>query len=116
MRSGAACCCAPRSVWVAGIRGLFGFMRRAGIMKNINLVHTIPADRRCIVVDGQDVMWMLCLLWPIASLCLACHRAVNDSHPATSPLVPFQSLKQPVDPETAWVWAGTCGARTGGWG
>ncbi len=51
------------AVWFAldpvGIRGLFGFMRRAGIMKNIDLVHSIPADRRCIVIDGQAVMWML---------------------------------------------------------
>jgi hypothetical protein len=34
-------------------------MRRAGIMKNINLVHSIPADRRCIVIDGEALMWML---------------------------------------------------------
>ena len=48
-------------------------------MKNIDLVHTIPDDRRCIVVDGQAVLWMLFLLWPIAPLYLACHRGVIDS-------------------------------------
>ena len=34
-------------------------MRRAGIMKNIDLIHSIPADRRCIVIDGEALMWML---------------------------------------------------------
>lgn len=38
---------------------MFGFMRRNGIMVTIDLAHEIPEDRKCIVVDGESLMWML---------------------------------------------------------
>ena len=38
---------------------MFGFMRRNGIMVTIDLAVEIPEDRKCIVCDGESLMWML---------------------------------------------------------
>jgi hypothetical protein len=45
-----------------GIRGMFGFMNRNQLKKSIDLLQVIPEDQKCVVIDGENLIFML-YLW-----------------------------------------------------